>query len=260
MIHRKLLALLAASLLFTGLPTQASESNPRPVHVFAAASLKGALDQVVHRWKTIQGSAVIVTYAGSNALAQQIQHGAPADLYISASVQWMDALASKALLRSGTRRNLFGNRLVLIAPNASGLDLSLDSLTDLAPHLGKSGRISISHRAVPAGAYAEQALDTLGLWESIANRTAPAGNVRAALLRVARGETPLGVVYQTDARAESRVRVLDRFPENSHVAIHYPAAVLASSTHDRAEDFLRFLLSDKARTIFSQSGFVLEDR
>lgn len=254
--------LLAALLLLSGwawwgLPAaqaQVQAQNAEPVVVFAAASLKEALDEVAAQWTQQSAVKVVGTYAGSNTLARQIEQGAPADLFISASPEWMQYLSERGFTRKGTERDWLGNRLVLIAPSPSKLRLKIAPGFALAQALG-DGRLALCNPAVPAGAYGQQALQALNVWPQLAARTAPAENVRAALLLVARGEAPLGVVYETDARAEPKVRVLDRFPEDTHEPIVYPAALIAASRHPQGQALLDYIASPAARAVFERRGF-----
>jgi molybdate transport system substrate-binding protein len=225
--------------------------------VFAAASLKTALDEVAGLWETEAGKDVTISYAASSALAKQIEEGAPADLFLSADLDWMDELAGKGLIRDETRVNLFGNRIVLIAPADSELALAVGPGMDLAGALG-DGRLAMANPdAVPAGKYGKAALQSLGVWESVADKVAAAENVRAALAFVSRGEALLGIVYQTDAAAEPGVKVVGAFAEETHPPIIYPAALTASSTNPDAESFLQFLRAENARAVFVRQGFIV---
>ena len=247
------LAPLALALAALGTAARAE-----PVVVFAAASLKDALEDAAAGWEAGTGGEVALSFAGSAALARQIEAGAPADLFISANEAWMDALEAEGLIRPGTRRDLVGNRLVLVAhgeaePREIGPDL------DLAGMLG-DGRLAMALvDAVPAGVYGREALASLGLWNEVAPRVAQADNVRAALALVARGEAPYGVVYATDARAEPRVSVVGTFPEGSHAPVVYPAAVTAESDHPEAQALLDHLASPAGRAAFERRGFAVLD-
>jgi molybdate transport system substrate-binding protein len=217
--------------------------------VFAAASLKNALDEADAAFAARSGRRVAVSYAASSALARQIEAGAPAQVFISADLEWMDYLETRQRLRQETRRNLLGNRLVWIAPAASPLPARpLDAL-------GKAGRLALADpQYVPAGKYAKAALEKMGAWPSIANRIAAAENVRAALALVARGEAPLGIVYETDAGAEPKVRVIGQIDAALHPPIVYPAALLRDAS-SAAEEYLHFLAAEQARGIFRRHGF-----
>lgn len=221
--------------------------------VFAAASLKNALDEA----SAAYGAAkVAVSYGASSALARQIDNGAPADLFISADLDWMDYLEKKGLLAPGTRRNLLGNQLVLIAPAAHPVKLQPAPDFPISVALG-NGRIALADpSSVPAGKYAKAAFEKLGVWQQISGRVAAAENVRAALALVARDEAPLGVVYRTDAAAEPHVVVAGVFPADSHPPIVYPAAALEGS-RSGARPFLDFLSGPRARAIFEKHGFTV---
>ncbi|UWQ81426.1 molybdate ABC transporter substrate-binding protein (plasmid) [Leisingera sp. S132] len=224
------------------------------ITVFAAASTKTALDEAAASYQAGTGRNVTLSYAGSPALARQIQLGAPADLFISANPGWMDVLQHEGLIDEASRRDLLANSLVLIAhgPKAPQLDLET---ADLAGLLGE-GRLAMALvDAVPAGIYGKAALTALGLWPDLAPKVAQTANVRAALALVASGEAPIGVVYATDARAEARVSVIAVFPADSHPPILYPAAVVADGNMTEAKAFLDYLQSQPAREIFLQHGF-----
>lgn len=229
----------------------AATAQPRvAVTVYAAASLKDALDHLLQRRGTVK-----TVYAASSTLARQIEHGAPADIFIAADTEWMDYLAQRKLLRAGSRVNLVTNRLVLIAPAGQVLTLAIAPNFPLAAALG-TGRLAIAEPdSVPAGKYGRAALQALGVWPEVARKIAPAENVRAALLLVARGETPLGIVYASDAVAEPRVRVLGEFPASSHAPIVYPAAMVAASKNTEAQGVLDFLRSTEARAAWRKYGF-----
>jgi molybdate transport system substrate-binding protein len=245
---------LAAGLAASLAGTRAG-AQTRALTVFAAASLKEALDEVAAAYSTGRARPV-VSYAGSNQLARQIEQGAPANVFLSADENWMDYLASRKLIRDGSRRALLGNALVLIGPaGAPTIDIGRD--TDLAGLL-KGGRLAVPDMAaVPAGRYAKAALESLGLFDKVKDRLAGTENVRVALALVARGEAPLGIVYATDAAAEPKVRVVGTFPPGSHPAISYPAAITAASTHPDAGAFLEFLGGETASRIFRARGFTV---
>ncbi len=222
--------------------------------VFAAASMRSALDAVnaVFAGRR-QGHR---SYAASSALAKQIAQGAPADVYISANVKWMDFLADKKLVAHGARVDLLGNRLVLIAPKESKLDhVNIGKGFDLAKLAGKD-RIAVADtKAVPAGLYAKAALQSLGAWQAAEPRLAQAENVRATLAYVARGETPLGIVYATDAKVEPKVKVVGVFPAGSHPPIIYPVAQVAGGRSAHGKAYLDFLQTPAAKAIFERYGF-----
>jgi len=248
------LAIGAITLISTGFD-HAARAVDAPVTVFAAASLKDALDAVAAGWQAESGKSATISYAGSSALAKQIESGAPADLFISADLAWMDYLAEKKLIKDETRTNLLGNQLVLIAPKDSTTELKITSAFDLGGALG-DGRLAIADpTAVPAGKYGKAALESLGVWSQVENRLAPTENVRAALEFVSRGEAPLGIVYTTDAAAEVGVRIVDTFPEATHPPIVYAVALTAASSNADAAAFLDYLKSGAARTLFEKAGF-----
>ena len=223
--------------------------------VFAAASLKEALDEVGGSFALGRAGRVDVSYAASGALARQIERGAPADIFISADTDWIDYVEQHGLAVPGTRRNLLANDLVLVAPAASQARVSLAPGVDLAAALGK-GRLAMADpESVPAGKYGRAALTSLGAWKSVEGRIAPSENVRAALALVARGEAPLGIVYRTDALAVKGVRIVDTFPAASHPPIVYPLVVLKRSTSPVANAFAGYLASPDARAIFERHGF-----
>jgi molybdate transport system substrate-binding protein len=219
--------------------------------VFAAASLRGALDEAVAIWSEASGRTAAISYAGSSALARQIEAGAPADVFVSANVDWMDALAVQGLILPATRTDLAGNDLVLVA----GADATPFPLEELPGRLG-DGRLAMAlHGAVPAGIYGRQALTSLGLWDALSDRVAQADNVRAALAYVAAGEAPYGIVYASDAAAEPRVTVVATFPPESHDQIVYPAAVVAGGDRALAATLLDHLGAEASRAVFRRYGF-----
>jgi molybdate transport system substrate-binding protein len=227
------------------------------VVVFAAASLKNALDDVAATWKAQSGKAAKISYAASSALAKQIESGAPADVFISADLDWMEELAKNNLIKPNTRSNLLGNRLVLVAPASSAGSIVLKPGVDLAPAL-KGGKLAMADPAsAPAGKYGRAALENLGLWDSVAGSVASAQNVRAALVLVSRGEAPLGIVYQTDAAADEGVKVVAAFPEGTHPPILYPVAVAAASKNPDAAAFVTYLRSTSAKAAFEKQGFTV---
>jgi molybdate transport system substrate-binding protein len=225
--------------------------------IFAAASLKDALDEVNIAYTRDKGQETAVSYAASSTLAKQIEAAAPADIFISADLDWMDYLANKNLIKTETRVNLLGNSLVLIAPANSTVKLEIGPNFPLAQALG-NGRLAIADpSAVPAGKYGKAALEALGVWASVADKLAPAENVRATLLLVSRGEAPLGIVYQTDAVADKGVKILGTFPASTHPPIIYPIAAVASSTNRGDPDYIAYLQSPAARPIFEKQGFTV---
>lgn len=228
--------------------------------VFAAASLKNAMDAVTEAWTAKSGTGTRVSYAGSSALARQIQNGAPADVFISANPGWMDTLGAEGLLRAGTRTDLLGNSIVLIAPAvADAAPVTLAPGVDLAGLVGNGHLAMAIVDAVPAGIYGKAALTSLGAWEAVAPRVAQADNVRAALALVARDEAPYGIVYATDAAASDDVEIVGTFPADSHPPIIYPVAILAESGNDEAAPFLAFLGTPEAAALFAAHGFTVLD-
>ena len=224
--------------------------------VFAAASLQTGLDELSGPVLKATGVRIRVSYAASSVLARQIENGAPADIFISADLDWMDYLADRRLIRATSRVNLLGNRLVLIAPQTARTTLSIAPGFPLAAQLG-SGRLAVGDpAAVPAGRYARRALTSLGVWDAVAGRLAPADNVRAALRLVARGEAPLGIVYRTDALAEAAVRIVDTFPETTHPPIVYPMALMTTA-NEAATRVAAFLRSAAATRTFEALGFTV---
>jgi molybdate transport system substrate-binding protein len=233
----------------------AAATEAETVTVFAAASLKEALDQNAKAYSAESGDRIVVSYAASSALARQIEAGAPADLFISADLDWMDYLEKRRLIRSDTRQNLLRNRLVLIAPAESSTSVSIEPGFPIAQLIG-SGRLAMADPdTVPAGKYGKDALEALGVWKDVRARVAAAENVRAALVLVSRGEAPFGVVYRTDAAADPRVRVVGTFPETAHLPIVYPAAVTVSGKA-AAERFLKSLRGREALVVFEKHGFL----
>lgn len=234
------------------MPAAAQTKGPL---VLAAASLQESLAAAANAWAAQGHARPIMSFAGSSALARQIEAGAPADLFLSADQDWMDAVASKGLLRRGTRSDLLTNRLVLIAPVGRSGQMVVRRAFPLARALG-GGRLAMADPdSVPAGKYGKAALAALGVWPSVSGRVAAAENVRAALAMVERRQTPYGIVYATDARAAPGVRIVGVFPAASHPPITYPLAQLARSRHPDAAAFRRFLLSGRGKAIFRRFGF-----
>jgi molybdate transport system substrate-binding protein len=255
-VCQRLLACVFMVLLSAGWSTVAPAQAPKLI-VFAAASLKDALDEVNAAYQREKGQETATSYAASSTLAKQIEAAAPADIFISADLDWMDYLAKKNLIKPETRANLLGNRLVLIAPASSTDKLGIAPNFPLAQALG-NGRLAIADPSgVPAGRYAKAALESLGVWSSVADRLAPAENVRATLALVSRGEVPLGIVYQTDANSDKGVKIVGTFPDNTHPPIIYPIAIVAASTNPGAPGYIAFLKSPAARPIFEKQGFTV---
>ena len=234
----------------------AAESR-KPLIVFAAASLTDALQKATDEFTKASGVQVKLSFAASSALAKQIESGARADVFFSADQEWMDYLEQRKLIAVETRTNLLGNRLVLIAPSDSRVAIKIGPDAPLAKVLGNNGRLATGDPdSVPVGKYAKAALTNLRLWDSVQARIARAENVRVALMYVARGEAPLGIVYATDAAAEPKVRVVDMFPETSHAPITYPVAV-TSTAQPAAKTFVEFLRTPASRSIFQKAGFAI---
>ncbi len=249
------LLLIAVSLA----PTAARAQDDAGLTVFAAASLKEALDEAAAAYRRQTGVPVRVSYAASSALARQIEQGAPADVFFSADLEWMDYLQQRNRLDVATRRSLLGNRLVLIAPRASKARVDLNRPATLLAALG-GGRLAIGQtRTVPAGKYAKASLESLSLWSGVRPRLAESESVRAALMLVARGETPLGIVYASDAKSEPDVRVVATFPEDSHPPIVYPVAALRGARAAQAARFVQWLASPAADALFTKRGFAVKD-
>ncbi len=258
--RRGALLLLGALLALSGLPRDAAaQPQCKDIVIFAAASMKNALDEINAAWAARHGGKkTVISYAASSALAKQIESGAPADIFISADLDWMDYVAQRNLIMPETRGNLLGNRIVLIAAKDSQVSASIAPGFDLAALLGKDGRLSMgSVESVPAGKYGKAALERLGAWNGVKDRIAQADNVRAAMLLVSRGEAPLGIVYQTDAAADPAVRVVGTFPEDTHPPIIYPVAVTKVSTNADAAAFLAFMRGDLARAALERQGFTV---
>lgn len=244
-----MLRLATAVLLCLALPAAAAD-----VTVFAAASLKTALDQIAVDFQQDTGTSVVVAYGGTPTLAKQIIDGAPADVFIAASSDWMDQIAAQGRIVAGSRVDLLSNRMVLIGP-AGAAATEISAATDLSVLLA-GGKLAMAMvDSVPAGQYGKAALQSLGLWQSVAASVVQSENVRAALALVAAGEAALGVVYASDARAEPRVAVIGVFPEASYPKIVYPAAEVAPG-NPAAADFLRYLHGDAARAVFEGQGFI----
>ncbi len=251
MWHRLAALVLALPLAFLAGAARAQNAE---VVVFAAASLKNALDAVAAGFQRETGKRVAVSYAASSALARQIAQGAPADIFISADRNWMDYLESRGHIRPGTRVDLLANRLVVIAPAGRAAPLSLQPGALAAALDG--GRLAMASVAtVPAGKYGKAALEHLGLWEEVKGRLAEAENVRAALTFVSRGEAPLGIVYETDARADPQVSVVARFPAQSHPPIVYSVALTDTARTADASRFLAALRAPAAAAVFAREGF-----
>lgn len=242
-----------AAILFSATPSAAQEK----IVVFAAASLKNALDAVNAACEADVGEQATISYAASSALAKQIEEGAPADVFISADLDWMKYLSDKKLTKADTEVKLLGNRIVLVAPADSKVEATIAPNFDLAGLIGDSRLAMGDIKAVPAGKYGKAALEKLGIWASVEGKVAQAENVRAALKFVSTGEAALGIVYQTDANAEPGVKVVGAVPEDTHPPIIYPVAQTESSQDDDTPAFLKCLQSAKAKPLFEAQGFTV---
>ena len=259
MFRRTLLRWLGIGLLWlaTGLILPAWAADQ--ITVFAAASTTNVIQDLAALYEKQKGVKVATSFAAASALAKQIEQGAPADVFISADLKWMDYLDGKDKIAKDSRRNLFGNRLVLIAPRASKAQVDLRRPATLLAALG-DGRLAVGQtRTVPAGKYAKASLESLSLWNGVRPRLAESESVRAALMLVARGETPLGIVYASDAKAEPGVRVVATFPEDSHPPIVYPVAALRGARAAQATRFVQWLASPAAHSLFTKRGFAVKD-
>jgi molybdate transport system substrate-binding protein len=245
---------LAVGVVLSPMPAAAGD-----VLVFAAASLQTALDTIAEDWRGETGHRVVVSYAGSSALARQIQQGAPADIFISASGEWMDAVEAAGEVRAGTRVDLLGNSLVLIAHGRDAEPIAIGPGFDLAGRLTDERLAMAMVDAVPAGIYGKAALTFFGIWEAVEPRVAQTDNTRAALALVATGEASYGIVYATDAAAQDNVTVVGTFPAHSHAPIVYPAALLRTGKRAHAPAFLDYLRSERARVVFVGEGFTVLD-
>jgi molybdate transport system substrate-binding protein len=252
-INRRALNFSLAALVVVFPFGSASSQPAAPLTVFAAASLTDSLKAVAQAYKAKTGTEVTLSFGASSTLARQIEQGAGADLFVSADSDWMDYLQKKKLIADASRKNLVGNRLVLVAgPGVKPLKIAPHF--DLVGALGDRRLALADPASVPAGKYAKEALTTLGVWDQVAPKVVQAENVRVALEYVARGEAPYGIVYATDAKVASAVRITGIFPENSHAPIVYPAA-LTKTASPGAKAFLDFLGSAQARGIFENAGF-----
>jgi molybdate transport system substrate-binding protein len=250
--------LLALGLLSLALPValRAAQAQPRQIVIFAAASLTEALQQIDAAYATTAHVSVKSSFDSSAVLARQIEAGARADVFFSADTAWMDYLQTRNLIQPASRRNAVGNRLVLIAPAQSRLQLKIAPHFPLAAALGRGRLATGDPDSVPVGRYAHSALTSLGVWDEVAPRLARAENVRVALLYVARGEAPLGIVYASDALADKSVRVVDTFPADTHEPIVYPVALTASA-NSAAAGLVTYLTGPRGRAVFEKHGFTV---
>jgi len=253
---RPIALLLALPLLLAGAwPAAADEAKKPGLLVFAAASLTNVLGEMSADWEKTSGIPVKLSFAASSVLARQVEAGSKADVFVSADQEWMDYLQARNLIDKASRRNVAGNRLVLIAPADSRLELKVAPGFRLAEALGKRRLSTGDPDTVPVGRYARSALISLGVWDEVADRLVRADNVRSAMLFVARGEVPLGIVYATDAAVDTKVRIIDTFPANTHAPITYPAAALVHAKPE-AGSFIAYLGSEQARVTWRRFGFV----
>ncbi len=248
--RRVFLTVLAGLVLAMAGPAQAKD-----LLVFAAASLKNAAEDIGKAYEASGAGKVAFSFAASSDLAKQIENGAPAAIYISADTKWMDYLAERKLIVADSRRDLLGNRLVLIAPADSMLTIDLAAGAPLAQSLGDGKLAMADPDSVPAGRYGKAALEALNLWSSVQPAVVRAKDVRAALAFVQRGEAAAGIVYATDALLSKKVRIVDEFPESSHPKIVYPIALIAGQDDAAARAFYDYLVGPKARGVFQDYGF-----
>lgn len=260
MIRRRLFALPCLMVLAA---TALHAQSTKPVTIFAAASLKTALDSVVTAYASEDTPPITTSYAGSSQLARQIQYGAPADIFFSANTAWMDLLERDGLLVPGSRVDLLSNQLVLVATVDAGIAPAFNNIPELTPQIASELVASLGDErlamamvnSVPAGIYGRQALENLKVWHAVWAQVAQTDNVRAVLRLVATGEAPLGVVYATDALAEPKVRIVATFPADSHAPIIYPVALVAEPSGALPAEFIAFLNGPTARRIFDSHGF-----
>jgi molybdate transport system substrate-binding protein len=251
----KRVLVLVAALVACG-SAWSADPRSRPVTVFAAASLTNVLDELGDGFTKASGIPVRFSFAASSILARQIEAGAKADVYFSADQDWMDYLAQRDLVQRATRHNLLGNRLALIAPADSTVQLEIKQGFPLVAALNGGRLVTGDPDSVPVGRYARSALMSLGVWNDVVDRLVRAEDVRTALVFVARGEAPLGIVYETDARVDKRVKLVGLFPESSHPPITYPMALTSVAIPDAAR-FAEYVRSDASRAVFERFGFIV---
>jgi molybdate transport system substrate-binding protein len=243
-------------LLWLSLPASSAVADKAPITVFAAASLSNVLQELGDGFTKESSIPVRFSFAASSALARQIENGAPADIFFSADLEWMDYLQTRNLIQRDSRHDALGNRLVLIAPADSTIKLKIKPRFALAAALGKGRLATGDPDAVPVGRYAHEALTTLGVWDGVVERLVRADSVRSALAFVDRGEAPLGIVYETDALIDKKVRVVDVFPENTHLPIVYPIA-LTNASKSEAAQFVAFIRGPAGAIAFKAYGFTV---
>ncbi len=242
-------------LLLLSMPITAAEVEKHSIVVFAAASLTNVLQELGDRFTKESSIPIKFSFAGSSALAKQIENGAAADVFFSADIEWMDYLQTRKMIQIATRHDVFGNQLVLVAPADSKIELRIGPLFPLAVTLGKGRLATGDPDSVPVGRYAREALTKLGVWHAVENRLVRAENVRSALAFVDRGEAPLGIVYETDALIDKQVRVVDVFPNDSHSPITYPIA-LTTVAKAAAAKFLDYVRGPVGDAVFKKYGFI----
>jgi molybdate transport system substrate-binding protein len=256
-MHNRTLRGISAGLLWLSaalLPVTVPAAESKPVVIYAAASMKNALDTICSSWQKGTGHKARITYAATSTLAQKIEQGASADLFISAGTDWMDYLSERKLV--GESKVLVGNRLVLIAPRESKAEVLFKDPASLLTALGDGSLAVARVDSVPAGRYAKASLESLGLWDQLEGRLMQADDVRGAVDLVAQGKAPLGIVYATDAKVEPRVRVVNAFADSRHAPIRYLAAPVSRSSNPDVQAFLRYLAAPAARGVFAVNGFV----
>jgi molybdate transport system substrate-binding protein len=252
---KKFIGILASILCLPWLAVTSAAAADKPsITVFAAASLTNVLQELGDGFTKTTSIPVRFSFAASSALARQIENGSPADVFFSADLEWMDYLQNHNLIQPDSRHNVIGNRLVLIAPADSSIKLKIEPGFALAAVLGKGRLATGDPDAVPAGRYAREALTTLGVWSNVADRLVRADSVRSALAFVDRGEAPLGIVYETDALIDKHVRVVDVFPDNSHLPIVYPIALTSRANGDAAK-LVDYLRGPAGQVAFKAYGF-----
>ena len=253
--RRNIIAMVAA--LALGLAASPAIAQNHDVVVFAAASLKNALDDINMQYQRETGRHANIDLAASSTLAKQIANGAPADIFISADLAWMNFLEKRQLIRAGTQKDLLSNKLVLVAPANGAVAVKIEPHFPLSQLLAGGKLVMADTNSVPAGKYGKTALEKLGVWSSVSGQVAQAENVRAALELVARKEAPYGIVYVTDAAAEPRVKVVGVFPDDTHAPIVYPIAIVTSSSNPDAAAFVSYLESPAAKPLFETQGFTV---
>lgn len=250
-------SLCMAAALFLCFGTAQAKAAEADITVFAAASTTNALTEIAKNYEAAGNGKVALSFASSSTLAKQIENGAPADVFISANAEWMNYLEEKKLLEPGSRSDLLGNRIVFIVPASSPVPaLTVSPKLDLAAILGKDGLLAVGDPAhVPVGTYAKAALEHLKLWSQVEKRLAPAKDVRAGLALVERAESPLGIVYASDAAVSDKVRIAGIFPKDSHPNIDYPVAAVKTSKTSAAKKFMAFLSAPGSKEIWAKYGF-----